>query len=669
VFPLHESGQRNRRAAFIATVIGVVALALAVPAPSLALIAPPVTIDGPGPEIVEFGGVAMAPDGTGGLVYVKTVGGVPHVFASRFDGSAWSTPIRVDTEEPYEASQPRIAAGDHGELMVIWVTQTATLVKGGRARTIEHGIYSARLGRGASEFGSSLLVDPAVGNGLGVDPSLAGVSAGKAIVAYRVVTNDFSPENRTAQNERQVPLRPGDVMAEIKLARLTGERWSRLGAINRNLASSVRSPTAANAPQVGIGDDGGAVVAWQEPDQTGVARIWMRRIYGSTVGPILAASPTTWAGSPVSGDIDSFSLAVTPFDGAYVAMRTAPEAGGSHLFVNSLPPTATSAGKALIGSELVATQPAFGRPGISASEGGGGEKERAVRLGVVAGAEVDQFGAPSGVKLQPVADAGSPAAVADAEAVATVDFEGNGVLAYPTEGPEGVQLAVRQEFASGAVQVGAVAGTGGGPIGELAIGPSGAGDALIGFRQGEPGALEIAVERVSAPPARFPVEAPPRWVRPQDAVLRWKPAPSATGGTTYSVLLDGRMAKEGLDAFSYTPNVAQVESGVTEAQVLATDSLGQRLLSQPVKLRVDAVPPKVTVSVRPSKRRLEIRLKDIDSGVMAGATRVTFGDGRQRKGGARLVHVYKSAGTYPVIVKARDRAGNRETRRFEVKVR
>ncbi len=45
-----------------------------------AVILPAVTIDGPSEEIVGFGGVAMAEDGTGGVVYLKRVDGVAHVF-------------------------------------------------------------------------------------------------------------------------------------------------------------------------------------------------------------------------------------------------------------------------------------------------------------------------------------------------------------------------------------------------------------------------------------------------------------------------------------------------------------------------------------------------------------------------------------------------------------
>jgi hypothetical protein len=43
--------------------------------PARAVILPATTIDGPSPDIVGFGGVAMAEDGTGGLAFLERVDG------------------------------------------------------------------------------------------------------------------------------------------------------------------------------------------------------------------------------------------------------------------------------------------------------------------------------------------------------------------------------------------------------------------------------------------------------------------------------------------------------------------------------------------------------------------------------------------------------------------
>ena len=69
---------RARRWHTAALVVGLAAIVLAVHVQQArAVILPATTIDGPSEDIVGFGGVAMAEDGSGGLVYLKRVDGVP----------------------------------------------------------------------------------------------------------------------------------------------------------------------------------------------------------------------------------------------------------------------------------------------------------------------------------------------------------------------------------------------------------------------------------------------------------------------------------------------------------------------------------------------------------------------------------------------------------------
>lgn len=639
----------------------VVTAALATASPSQALITPPVTVDGPSSAILDFGGAAMAPDGSGGLVYTKAVEGVPHVFASRYVNGAWGAPIRVDWDQPYGASQPRIAAGLGGELLVVWVTGVATVH--GR---IQDALFSAGIGAGATGFGPSLLVDSNVGEGIGVDPSLSGAAPGQATVAYRVITFTFTQTGFSTA----VQLRPGDVMADIRLARLSGDRWSRLGAINRNPEASMRPPGPANGPQVGAGVDGGAVVAWQEPDQTGTSRIWMRRVFGTTLGPVLEASPSNWEGAPVSGDADAFSLAVTPFNQARVAFRLAgSKSTPGRLLLNTLPPDFAVPSGALNGaSTIFKGREALGIPGVAATEKGG--REGALSLAFAAGVEVHRVGVDANGGLTPLATPPAPGAKPAAETVAAIGPEGSSSLAYPALDSDGRPVAaVRQEFASGAAQAALLTGSDGGPVAEMSAGASGRGDALIGFRQGEAGRYSIVVERVSAPPASFRVKAPKGWVRPARATLRWQAAKSAVGGLTYAVLLEGRVVKRGLRRRSYRPPRGLLGSGVRHAQAMATDGLGEQVLSPVVKLRVDGLAPRVAVEVRGAHGLVSVHVRDRDSGLRAGSTSVSFGDGTRDHDGAKFHHSYSRSGRYTIFVRARDEVGNRVARRFEVVVR
>ncbi len=630
-----------------------------------ALINPPITVDGPSSEILDFGGVAMAPDGTGGLIYVKAVEGVPHIFASRYLGGGWSAPIRVDWDQPYPAGQPQIAAGSRGELLAVWVTQVAT-VHG----SVQYGLYSARIGAGGSGFGPSLLVDPNVGDGIGVDPSLAATTSGKAIVAYRAITFDFDQSTFSTA----VQLRRGDVMADVRLARLSGDRWSRLGALNRNPEASMRPPSPTNGPQVGVGADGGAVVAWQEPDQTGSARIWMRRVFGATPGPVLQASPASWEGKPVTADADAFSLSVAPYSQARVAIRIAAGGGSAlagRLLVNSLPPNYATTAGTLSGAQLAdggggASVPGgVGPPDVAAAEDR--ERKDSMRLAFLAGGQLRQMGTGPGGGVVGVATPPGPSAQEGAQPVTASDPEGGGLAAYPALDAAGAPaVAVRQEFPSGAAQTGLVSGVQGGPVAKLAIGRSGSGDGLIAFRQGEAGRFEVVAERVSAPPAAFQVKAPKGWSRPAAVKLRWQAAPSTVGGLSYAVLIDGLQIEDGLSRRVFRPRPAQIGNGVLKAQVLATDGSGQQLLSKAVKLRVDGQRPGVGVRVR--RGRVTVRVHDAGSGLRAAATKVSFGDGDRARGGSRFAHSYARPGRYAVVVRAGDAVGNRTWRRFEVRV-
>jgi hypothetical protein len=637
-----------------------------------AVISQPAIIDGPSADAITLGNVAMANDGTGGLVYLKSVEGKPHVFASRFDGTNWSPPIRVDAESTLEASEPRIAAGNGGRLLVVWVTQVATLSDG----EIRHGLYSASLGPGSHEFGAALLVDPNLQKGTGTSPSLAGTVPGKAIVAYRVVTHLFGQVGQFDLGE--VQLRPDDVLADVRVARLEGDRWSRLGPINRNLAASMRPPTEANGPQVAIGATGRAAVAWQEPDRTGAARIWVRRVTGTSLGPIFLASPESFDGKPISDDATALSLGVTATDRVRVAARVDGAAtstlGGQRVFLTSLASSASPDGAKPVGPEEVdgggsAAPPGpIGPPAIAATDGPGAEG--ALDLAYTSGSNVESVGVGTNGKPVPPRTIGGAPAAPDSPLVAAVGPEGGSVLAYESLDESGSPtVVVRQEFPEGELQTGLLYGPLGGAISQLSGADSGHGDALLAFGQGESGLTAIVADRVSAPPANFSITVPQKWVKPTRAKLTWSPPASAVGGFSYSLVVNGRVVRSSLARTRITPPPALLGSGVTKVSVLAVDRLGGEVLSRPVKLRVDGRPPSFALHVRKARREVVLRLKDTQSGLARGSIRASFGDGAQAKGRATIRHRYLHDGSYTVHLRARDRVGNRLSQRLTVQVR
>ncbi|MGH2939784.1 MAG: PKD domain-containing protein [Solirubrobacterales bacterium] len=633
-----------------------------------ALILPPTVIDGPSLEGLKLGGVAMAPDGTGGLVYTKTVSEVPHVFASRYDGSSWSPPIRVDSEGRYEATEPQIAASDGGRLMVVWVTPVATLAGG----ELRRGLYSASLGSGASEFGSALLVDPNLKAGVGVEPSLAGTGPGKAIVAYRVITHTFGIG---IEFTNAVQLRPGDVVADIRVARLEGDRWARLGAINRNPAASMRPPSEINGPRVAIGSSGRAVVAWQEPDVTGAARILMRRVTGTTLGPVVSASPESFEGKPVSEDATAFGLAVTENDRARLAVRADGAASstlhGQRVFLTSLGSNTTAAGAKALGPEVAdggSPVPPVGPPAVAAAEGTG--TEGALAIAYASGSSVQLLGVDSQGHLQPPHAVPGPTAQPATPVVAGVDPEGGGVEAWEAYDETGApSIAVHQEYPNGESQSGTLYGPIGGGVSQLLGATSERGDALVAFRQGESGEFAIVADRIASPPASFAIEAPKKWVAPPRALLRWPLPESSAGGLTYGLVVDGRVVKSHIYRRRVLPAPGMIGNGIKRVQVIATDRFGGDVISKPAKLRVDGQPPSLKVKVRRSSGTVFVRLQDAQSGLRTGATHVSFGDGTRTRGKAKIRHHYAAAGRYEINVRARDRVGNRLAQKLSVVVR
>jgi PKD domain len=654
---------RGLRAAMLA--VGLVAAALAVPGQTAqALILPAQTIDGPSSEIVGFGGVAMAEDGTGGLVFLKRVEGVTHVFVSRYVGGRWLAPIRVDTEQPYAASWPTIGAADGGELMVVWVTPFAT--------EKEHPVdelLAATLEPGSNAFGRAIIVDPEVGEGIGTSPDLAMSSTAQADVVYRVVE-----PNGTA-----TLVRPGDVSEAVRVAHFDGGRWMPLGEINRDPGVSMRPPTEANAPKIAIGPTGNGVVVWQEPEISGVARIWARRLFGPSLDYVMQVSAASFDGAPVEEDAEAPSVAFSRLGQAEVAYRQPAGAGsplpGPRIFLNILPDGESASGVEFQGAVVADSQVAggraasVGRPSIDIDE------SRDVRLlydadgepHVVEGTDVGLTGTLS---LGPRFAAPKPYVASELPAASVMNPEGGGVSAWPSENAAGEPvLAVREDFPSGGVQTGLVSGGAGGPIAELSVGRSGLGDGLVAFQQGALGDAAIVATEVSAPPEKFVVSVPKGWLKPAQAQITWEPAASANGPLRYTVVLDGHELPTPEGALSYTFNPDGLGDGTHEVQLLATDADDAQTLTPPSTMRIDGRPPTVDVTRAQGGRGVIVRVSDTLSGVDVHAVSVAFGDGTRASAKKVFHHRYARAGVYTIVVHVRDNIGNEGVVRRLVSVR
>jgi hypothetical protein len=631
--------------------------------PAGAVILPAVTLDGPSQEIVGFGGVAMAEDGTGGVVYLKRVDGVAHVFVAQYAEGHWMAPIRVDYENPYAASWPRIGAADGGELVVVWATPFAT-----EGAQPADELLSSTLGPGATEFGPPMIIDPNIRSGVGTSPALAMSPSGQADVVYRVVENEEG--KRTS-----IPLlRPTDVVEEVRAAHFEGERWTSLGEVNRDPGVSMRPPTEANAPQIAIGQTGNGIVVWQEPDIDGVARIWARRIFARSLDYVLPVSATTFNGSAIGTDADAPAVAISRLGQAEVAYRQAAGPGsplpGPRIFLNTLPDGESANGAEFEGA-IVADNSVSG--GANASVGPPSidtdEKEDLRLLYDANGTPRVIEGTDRGLSASLTL---GPAFAPDSEpfSASVMNQAGGGISAWPSVDSSGSEVvAVREDFPEGGVQTGLISGGAGGTVGELSVGRSGLGDGLVAFRQGPFGNAAIVAAQVTAPPVRFVVNVPKTWVKPSQATIAWLPAESADGPLRYTVVLDGRRVSTPPTALSLHLDTRGLSSGAHEVQVLATDLFGQSTLTPASTIKIDGGSPDVKISRNHGDHGVSVRLGDLNSGLAVKSIRVSFGDGEHASGRKSVSHVYAHGGIYQVVVEASDKLGNKTTVRKLVSVK
>jgi hypothetical protein len=648
-----------------AALLACLLVCLLAPARAGAVIQPASVLDGPANNILEVDGAAMAPDGSGGIVYRKSVEGIAHVFAVSFMNGHWGGPVEVDGEDLYGASQPTIVAGEGGRLLVVWVQPRNVSSSG---VTLDE-LMGASLQPGASGFGQAIIVDPSVGepytgDSSAVAPRLAMAPDGAAYVVYRAIVNDC--ETNRAGEPPSSSCRPGstDRLVEVRVARFQYLTWSSLGAVNRAPQIAMRSPTPENAPALGIGRNGNGMVVWQEPGSDGVARIWARRLFGTVLGNVLPVSPEQLGGRPITSDAEAPTLAVGPYGEARIAYRIRGASGSAvtttQLYLNSILSEAAPHGSQPQGAAPV---PGTAQSGLGMPSAAIDQKED-FRVAWTQGGAVRELAGDTRATGSPLAIGAS-----SGQTLTTINPAGGGTTAWVSPSAAVPAVQAREDYSQGAFQTAQLAGMTPGPVSGLGLGGDGQGDALLAFAQGPPGRSEVVGDFVQAPPAPFVLSAPTGWVRGGVAAIEWEPSPDAVTGVVYAVYVDGRPRIAGLTALGVRLGATGLGDGIHKVQVLATDSSGQQTMSPINLLKVDANPPIVRLRHVDHGRGVRVTVSDRASGVNAHATVVSFGDGRTTRHRATATHVYSRGGAYRITAQVRDRAGNRATVHLRVRVR
>jgi len=637
------------------------ALLVALPAAASAVVSDVQAIDGPGVDVVDVADAAMAEDGSGGVAYLKRVDGRTRVFATQFSGGAWRPPQRLDVGQAFDSSWARIGAGDGGRLVVTWVQEFG--VESDR-------MYSATLDPGATGFQPPVPVDLNVGEATSTFPDLAMNRGGQAYLVYRVVT-DTSPSNPQ-----------GYIGADLRVARYSGRLWSVLGApVDRNIATPVRAPTELNAPEIGVDVQGQAVVAWQEPDDEFVDRVWARRVFGASVGIPLQVSPSSWEGAPLRGPADGFALDVAGFGQAAVAFRQQPgqasKLDAPRVFVNEIPDVFSEHAGAFLGAQLVdgGARADLGPASVAVDP-------RGLFIAGFSSGATTLLGSGDDASAKPIGRLDTGASSVAGDPLVDLAETGAAVSAWRELRGNAGLVGVQERRADRVVEPTELSAPRGGAVGLLAMGGSGLGDAIVAWQQGSGPNAQVAAAVVDAPPDSFLVLLPNGWQRKRKIPIAWDKTLNAIGGVRYSVSVDDEPVIENLRRLHARLTPDQVEDGRHRIQVFATDNAGQETGSRVGRLLVDRTAPAVKLKRR--GRRLTVVVADTKgaSGLRRGSIKVSFGDGRRagasasarRKKGKRgsasvkIRHTYEGPGRFRLRVRARDRAGNATLLRRKVRV-
>ena len=598
--------------------VWLVALALALLATqsARAALAPPATIDGPSPDIVALGGVALAPDGGGAIVYRKLAGGAPHVYASLESSGVWAPALQVDTGVSAGAATAAVAVSDGGRVAVVWVAAGT--------------LYGAvRAGAGAA-FSAPQAIAAATGV-----PALGMGISGTAYVAFTVgdgAGSDIDVARADRTSTSFVPLAAPLNPAPVALA------------------------SAGGGPSITVAADATAVVAWAQSEADGSTHVFVRRASAAGPSPVLDDATAPSLEGLAGGSADSPSLGVE-YDAsvAWVAFRET-LGGFSRLLVSELlgdelrPPVladslGTAAGPASALAPSLAVNGNGG--GLLAGETAPGNEVAVAELGGRANPFAWSPGTIVSAAVQPLAP----------QPLAALSPSGEGaVVAVPAAGALAASL-----FHAGAVSGAPL------PLSTAALGPvlaadgfgAGAddrGDLLVGFVAGAPGALSVAAQPIVVAPGPPRATGAELWIAQRRPVLHWRPAADSWVTRTYSVYLDGtRVATT--SATSYTP-ASDVPDGRHSWKVVATDALGQSATSSVRRLLIDAATPSVRLVVSGGRKAGKQIVFQIQAAAISGIRSVSlhYGDGGATTA-PDSTHAFAKPGRYPVTVTVLDRAG------------
>jgi PKD domain len=595
--------------------------------------APPQVIDGPSAAVQSLGGLSVARDGTGGLVYLRTVSGVQHVFVSRLVGGRFQAPEEVDPSLAGASSQPVIAAGNGGVVLVGFINAgTLYVVDRGSAS----GPYSGPipLAAGAS------------------NPSLQMTNFGKAYVAFTVADG---------------------AGFDVRAAYYYNGAWA-LETAPLNAVPADDAGTGGGRPDVAAAGDGVAIVVWGES-----GHVYSRKVWGtapsvvdeqadvpsvSGCGEVSAADPAVSAGGDSSYADVAFDETVSCGGVEQTRVLLNRLRGSQYDGVTSADALSTPGAQSADDPQVAMTE--YGAGFVTAAQ----ESSNAV-----IGMELGDNGAYGGLQqINSLPGTSAPYAVPGiaglySDLIAWQQVPG-------TTGPAEVRVRYEPRASSLGPET-VLSSPASGPTdaarGIAAAGDVG-GDAAVAWVQGAGASSQIVVAQLYEPPGSVSAAKSLTYARSHQPLLTWSPAAGRWGPDDYTVTVDGTAIGQTTATSIRVPT--PLADGSHRWQVTAVNPAGVSGRSGVATVFVDTVAPTlaVTRSGTPSVGSavtLTLRYRDAppaglparDASGVATLT-IRWGDGtvvEVKPGTHRSAHAYRRPGRYKITVVVTDRAGNSRT--------
>jgi hypothetical protein len=574
-------------------------------------------------DIIEAGDVDLAQDGTGGVAYVKREGGIDHAYVGRFVGGRFAARDRVDPGLEGGSSQAVVGAANGGRLTVFYVSG---------------GVLFANVRPNATAAWTGPQPIAAGGDNPAVDMTVHGVGFG----VYRVGGQVFSASMDRRSNF-----------------------YAPLGA-PLNFDASKAAGGGTGRPKLAASAAGSAAVVWGEDGADAKKHVYMRRIFQGSIStaPQDMTLPSFDGRAGLDADLPDIDIE-DDASFAWAVFRQQFNDGGvtrSRMIVRQLrgatfdPPQNVDAvgwGEGVNEPKIDINARGEGMSAVTTAGSGAAIfstlKDQIFRQGLVLG----------GASAQP-------------EASSTTAYGYDRVAAYT----EGNPPVVRGRFYDDSNKKRVLPSPGSpvsltsGQFGAVDTGPGfdlsgdNAGNALILFTQGTPGARTVVVAGYDLPPGK--PKGLSKWTKSRKRPkLIWKSDGDAWGPVTYRVELGGKVVGT-TTALKFTAKKKLKFGRRYKFRVTAIDVRGQMVRSSTVQLRVDSKAPSADVSFTRHGKRVTVHGRVADHGTKKrpasgiASVKISWGDGKT-KSGSSGTHKYKSGGKKKVRVTVIDKAGNRRT--------